>query len=304
MVARTELESDGPKTFQVGKVAVQLVKNTVHFAHNPASLVPASKQLKQQQHFLYGSTTPFQAEGELDGKAALLEGGPFQPDAGEATTLVEAFSQTVSKYPDKTLHIHLPGGEVKAISYADLALDVYRLLHGLRRHGFKAGDTVLIQVERIDYFVTLFWAVVMGGMLPAPLKPALHQEPDHADVQKLIQIWNWLDQPLIVTDLPLESVSVNAMNGRNNPLKEASNYLVSIHDLFADEVPAEVDPHPAQPEDGALFLFTSGTTGTPKCVRYRHSHVISNIWVSGVCSACRAMMSHATGCRFIMRADF
>ncbi len=277
MVARTELESDGPKTFQVGKVAVQLVKNTVHFAHNPASLVPASKQLKQQQHFLYGSTTPFQAEGELDGKAALLEGGPFQPDAGEATTLVEAFSQTVSKYPDKTLHIHLPGGEVKAISYADLALDVYRLLHGLRRHGFKAGDTVLIQVERIDYFVTLFWAVVMGGMLPAPLKPALHQEPDHADVQKLIQIWNWLDQPLIVTDLPLESVSVNAMNGRNNPLKEASNYLVSIHDLFADEVPAEVDPHPAQPEDGALFLFTSGTTGTPKCVRYRHSHVISNI---------------------------
>ena len=192
---------------------------------------------------------------------------------------MEAFHRTVRTYPHKKLYIHLPDGKLKQSSYAELAIDVHRLSCGLRRLGLKAGDTVLIQVERIDDFIALFWASVISGMLPAPMKPAWHQKPDHADHQKLVRVWEWLDRPLIVTDRHVEPASSSVVH---NPLSAAN--IVSVRDLFANDVLLESEPHPAAPEDGALYLVTSGTTGMPKCVRYCHSHVVSTYWASNACS--------------------
>ncbi|SFS57804.1 condensation domain-containing protein [Paenibacillus sp. 453mf] len=224
---------------------------------------PASVLLTRGEHFTYSKPTVKLRE-ELSGPneqhSSLLIGKPLTWNESDPHTLIEAFDRTVLKFPAKKIHYYLNSGEIITSNYAELSLQAERMLGGLVAQGLKPGDKVIFQIERIDHFVILFWSCIMGGFLPAPMKNTLQLSANHAERKKFEKVQVLLESPLIVTD---------------QPLHHATDRIVSTNDLL-QSIPSSYR-HPANAEDYAMFLFTSGTTGIPKCVSYRNSNILSNI---------------------------
>lgn len=148
-------------------------------------------------------------------------------------------------------------------SYADLLDDALRVLTGLRRRGLRPQDKVVLLLQRPRDFVTAFWAAVLGGFVPCPMAP-LTGDPErwsahlrHADTL--------LDGPLFVTD-PAAVGALPSVDGLTaTPLRE----------LRASE-PSE--PYTgASPDDTAVLVLTSGSTGNAKAVVLTHSNLLASM---------------------------
>ncbi|UHA73335.1 condensation domain-containing protein [Paenibacillus sp. 481] len=267
MTIQSQLEQYIKSVHPIKDVRVEM--HIQHVSADVPSRPDASAILNQQQHFQYTNYRSSPRRSAQHGvKEARLIGPPLVWADNEPRTLIDAFSRTLQKDGHKKLHFSLKDGTDSSLSYTELDQQAARILHGLIQLGLKPGDAVLIQVERIDYFISLFWACIFGGFLPAPLKLALNQQPNHAERKKVEQVWEFLNRPLIVTDCKLEDVATEQTNGEQR--------IVGAEVLLGQR--AADHRHTANPEDGALFLFTSGTTGMPKCVRYNHTHVLANIF--------------------------
>ncbi|WP_434750413.1 condensation domain-containing protein [Paenibacillus amylolyticus] len=226
----------------------------------------ASAALKTQEHFKYGQRPKlWDSQSNLSaGEPAILIGKTLDY-SGHPRTLAEAFDLTVRNHPKKKLHYKMENGEVRISDYLDLSQNAESILQGLSQQGVQPGDSVILQIERIDHFVAAIWACILGGMNPAPLKPALHLPTDHVDHHKLKQVWELLDYPLIVGD----SAGIFEEEGKREGTVISVNEL-SQHDRSPNR-------HSSAPHDPVLTLFTSGTTGTPKCVRYQNRQILANI---------------------------
>lgn len=276
MAIQADLKHRIQQLCRMEDITFELVKGTWPHIEKPKATASASELLNRQQHFQYHAAPAFKRDYNRQSnetKEALIAGTPLHWE-GEPTTLVEAFHRTLKTSGNKKLHIHLQDGTIRCLTYNELNQLASRILQGLREHGLKPGDAVLLQVEQIDRFIALFWACILGGLLPAPLKPSLSQAPEHAEHKKVEQVWEVLDRPLVVCDPWLETRDP----GVDHPsviLREGR--MVTVDELLQLQQQAEPQHYAPAPEDGALYLFTSGTTGIPKCVRYRHTHVLANI---------------------------
>ncbi|GAK39366.1 condensation domain-containing protein [Paenibacillus urinalis] len=248
----------------LSNVKVSLFNEQKSLAYsNESRLNRASATLQRGEHFTYSKPTVKMKEklkGTSENNSSLLIGKPLTWNESDPHTLVEAFNQTVLRYPDKKIHYYLNNDERIASNYAELSQQAERMLGGLIAQGLRPGDKVIFQIERIDHFVILFWSCVMGGFLPAPMKNTLQLSANHAERIKFEKVRSLLESPLIVTD---------------QPIHRANEKIISTNDLLQSN-PSSYR-HPANAEDYAMFLFTSGTTGIPKCVSYRHSNILSNI---------------------------
>ncbi|MFX3646300.1 MAG: condensation domain-containing protein [Paenibacillus sp.] len=226
----------------------------------------ASSVLKKQEHFQYGQRPKlWDSQPTLSaGEPAILIGKPLDC-SGYPKTLPEAFDLTVRNHPKKKLYYKKENGEVRISDYMELSQDAERILQGLIQQGVRPGESVILQIERIDHLVTALWACILGGMNPAPLKPALHLPSDHVEHHKLKQVWKLLNYPLIVGD------SAGTFEGAG----KREETVISVNELLRHNCSQE--RHISEPHAPVLTLFTSGTTGTPKCVRYHNHQILANI---------------------------
>ena len=70
------------------------------------------------------------------------------------------------------------------------------MLGALQRRGLGAGDTVVLYVADNERFVELFWACVLGGIVPVPLAPggtAEHLRKLWAVFAQLERAWVCID---------------------------------------------------------------------------------------------------------------
>jgi long-chain acyl-CoA synthetase len=100
---------------------------------------------------------------------------------------------------------------------------------------------------------------IWAGKIPVPLNPLL--KPPELD---FIFHETGIDT-VIVTDLTRPLVAGLAVRS------------VPVADLFCFPRPTRADPMPAAPDDTAVLLYTSGTTGRPKGVPLTHRNLHSNI---------------------------
>ncbi|WP_458464352.1 condensation domain-containing protein [Paenibacillus sp.] len=226
----------------------------------------ASSVLKKQEHFKYGQIQKLwnSRPGHSAGAPAIVVGKPLDC-SGHPQTLAEAFDLTVRNYPKKRLHFKMDNEENQISDYMALSQHAERILQGLQQQGVRPGESVILQIERIDHMVAAFWACILGGINPVPLKPALHLPSDHMDHHKLQQVWGLLDCPLIVGD------TSGSFIGEGGSEKA----VISVKELLQHD--RSQDRHNSGPTDPVLTLFTSGTTGTPKCIRYQNRQILANI---------------------------
>ena len=166
-----------------------------------------------------------------------------------------------------------------ALTYAQLDARSDAIAAGLARRGIVRGTRTVVMVRPTPEFFLLMFALFKLGAVPVLVDPgidkrALKQCLDEAQPQAFIGI------PLALLAKALlgwaKSARVRITTGTRTWLADAT--LAEIERDGANAGPQLAD---TQPDDIAALLFTSGSTGVPKGVVYRHRHFVAQIAMLG-----------------------
>jgi len=151
----------------------------------------------------------------------------------------------------------------------------------LQSRGVKPKDELLIQTEDNKAFLITFWACVLGGFIPVPLKVGLTEE--HR--QKMFRIWPLLNNPRLICSgaLLARLAGFSALNGVENSWTKIAGCWLDESLLLASRERGL--PYSVSPADLAFIQFSSGSTGNPKGVMVTHRNLITNMRAIGAAAS-------------------
>lgn len=162
------------------------------------------------------------------------------------------------------------------ITYRQLSEDINRFGNGLRKMGIGFGDRIiLILPDSPDFFISFFGAIKIGAV-PVPISTLL-TNPEYE------YLLNDSKAQAIVVCEPLvkkiKSLSKDCLpqDGRIIvALGEHESPDVSFADILKDNS-SELETHPTEENDVALWLYSSGSTGAPKgCIHLQHDMIVAS----------------------------
>jgi len=161
------------------------------------------------------------------------------------------------------------------LTYAELDARSDAIAAGLARRGIVRGTRTVVMVRPTPEFFLVMFALFKAGAVPVLVDPgidkrALKQCLDEAQPEAFIGI------PLAHVARRLlgwaTSARVRITTGRRALLADAT-----LRDVEADGAQALPQLADTQPDEIAAILFTSGSTGVPKGVVYRHRHFTAQV---------------------------
>ena len=206
-------------------------------------------------------------------------------------------------FPDKTAILF----EGRQISYRELNQTSNRLASAFAAHGIYKGDRVALYLPNIPAFVICYLAAVKIGAIAVSVNPMLKAEELKyllndsgavllCTVGELLPNVHSEDYPSVAHVLVCEGES------QGNPTVDNWSHAGSTDGRSAE----------MSPEDPAVLLYTSGTTGFPKGATLTHGNVVSNVWAAihhagykiDDCLPLFLPLFHVFGQNFIMNAAF
>ncbi|MFP6605671.1 MAG: long-chain fatty acid--CoA ligase [Myxococcota bacterium] len=172
---------------------------------------------------------------------------------------------TASEKPDKTAIIL----DERQLSYAELERAVCGVAASLRARGIGPGDCVALLVPNVPEFTIAYFGILYAGAVVVPIN-VLAAAPEVAyflddSSAKLLIVHPLFEAPgKQGADEQGVPVIVGGGAGGSDSLEEMA---------AADPVDF---PHPTAPDDTAVILYTSGTTGKPKGAELTHSNLLLN----------------------------
>ncbi|GAB3310785.1 fatty acid CoA ligase family protein [Luteimonas notoginsengisoli] len=191
--------------------------------------------------------------------------------------IAAALPQLAAQRPDQVA-IRCPGRGARydvVLDYAQLDARSDAIAAGLARRGVARGTRTVVMVRPTPEFFLLMFALFKAGAVPVLVDPgidkrALRQCLGEAQAEAFIGI------PLSMLARRLlgwaTSARVRVTTGARAWLADAT--LAQVERDGAGAGPQLCDTHP---DDVAAILFTSGSTGVPKGVVYRHRHFTAQV---------------------------
>ncbi|MEL7494135.1 MAG: non-ribosomal peptide synthetase [Cyanobacteria bacterium J06554_11] len=216
----------------------------------------------------------------------------------------EALAQAVARYPEgQLIHIQADGHETVQ-TYTQIWERAVKLLAGMRSLGLQPGTPIIFQLSQGHDFAAAFWSCLMGGFVPLPLTALCDRANAHQLTETLRGIYQLIPQAAVITDstllLQIQNILYSSIQNQpstqqspltDNNSKSYSNNacptVFSIEDIEAvsiEEIKSDSpknsskdyskrhDPHSdfhtPQPDELALLLLSSGTTGLPKLMTF------------------------------------
>lgn len=192
-------------------------------------------------------------------------------ETGTTRTLVDVFDRFEQTPDDPFLtYVDIDGKDhepVAGATFGELAETADRFAAALHRHGVRRGDRVaVVALPRPEYVAVLLGAMRLGAV-PAPIN---HQ----FKVRELGATLAILEARVVVVDETTVVVAEQAVAGLSEQPTLAGISGFDGVDLVLTTAPASDYPRPEiGPEDPALILHSSGTTGLPKTVLRTHGSV-------------------------------
>ncbi|HEU5089592.1 MAG TPA: AMP-binding protein, partial [Roseiflexaceae bacterium] len=165
------------------------------------------------------------------------------------------------------------------LRYAEVNGAANKIANGLAAMGVKRGDHVAIMLPNAPHFVICYYAILKLGAAVVPLNVLFkrHEVEYHLKDSDAVALIAWEGflgeaaegfaaaetcQHLIVAQTP----------GSTTTLPSGARPLDA---LMADTPPTFVTAD-TNPDDTAVILYTSGTTGRPKGAELSHSNMLMN----------------------------
>ncbi|MFY0518068.1 class I adenylate-forming enzyme family protein [Lysinibacillus sp. UGB7] len=151
-------------------------------------------------------------------------------------------------------------------SYETLYTNVQKIAGYLQQKGFEKGDVIGLMLLNSDLFMTVYYGVQLAGFTVLPINTKLAPAElayifNHSEIKGL-----FYDERLNETGKQIDY---------DFALKLNRQQLREIIDGPNTFTPIELNP-----QDTAVILYTSGTTGNPKGVMLSHANIVNaaEIW--------------------------
>lgn len=189
-------------------------------------------------------------------------------------TVIDLFSRSARGHADR---VALRFGE-SLTTYRTLAARIESLASLLAGYGINSGDRVGIFFLNHPDFVVSFFAVLRLGAVVVPINPLLKSEEiDHilGDSGALAVITHESLMAELRPCLAGKTAFVFCYEQAFDPARSVEKAVPVRAASLVEDFPVEHLPDGPGPEDLALIVYTSGTTGKPKGAMLSHGNLMA-----------------------------
>jgi acyl-CoA synthetase (AMP-forming)/AMP-acid ligase II/acyl carrier protein len=190
--------------------------------------------------------------------------------SAKATTLIELIEANRS-FARNITYLEAEN-DTHTVSFAELYERALGILYHLQRLGARRGDKLILLLGNNEQFIDVFWAAILGGIVPVPVALGISDEHRH----KLLRIARRLGKPYLYTERrSLERIGTFAAQVGEAQLYEGLRARTFLVDNL-DDVSRPGSVQKVAATDTAFIQFSSGSTSEPKGVVLSHGNLLAN----------------------------